>query len=272
MLYMMSLSLYRIDRSRELRGIFIFCALINAIYSSVWDVAMDWSLANPYSKNPFLRDFLAFRHRSVYYAAMIVDPVLRFSWIFYAIFAPDFQHSALLTFLVSLVEVLRRGIWAIFRVENEHCTNVCSFRASRDIPLPYQTSPTTDTPARLATIQDMDIAAVDSPATTTGADIERTASVPVRRQQTSQYPGTPTGTLSRVGNLLATAHARDFERRRSQGVLSVRSHGNDLPARGPDSSTEDDDEADEDDDEYHEQNLGHARPRRNRDGRPHLPN
>ncbi|EGE07104.1 EXS family protein, partial [Trichophyton equinum CBS 127.97] len=97
-LYYLTLSLYRIDKSTTLRGIFITFACLNAIYASVWDLAMDWSLCNPYSKNPYLRDFLGFRRRWVYYVAMIIDPILRFNWILYAIFIHDIQHSAVLSF------------------------------------------------------------------------------------------------------------------------------------------------------------------------------
>ncbi|EFR00998.1 SPX/EXS domain-containing protein [Nannizzia gypsea CBS 118893] len=139
-LYYLTLSLYRIDKSDTLRGIFITFACLNAIYASVWDLAMDWSLCNPYSKNPYLRDYLGFRRRWVYYIAMIIDPILRFNWILYAIFINDIQHSAVLSFAVALSEVCRRGMWTIFRVENEHCTNVGRFRASRDVPLPYDIS------------------------------------------------------------------------------------------------------------------------------------
>ncbi len=65
---------------------------------------------------------------------MALDPILRFNWIFYVIFTNNLQHSALLSFMVSLSEVLRRAMWTLFRVENEHCTNVGRFRASRDVP------------------------------------------------------------------------------------------------------------------------------------------
>ncbi|KZF20412.1 hypothetical protein L228DRAFT_27301 [Xylona heveae TC161] len=68
---------------------------------------------------------------------MVIDPLLRFNWVFYAIFSDEVQHSATLSFFISLSEVFRRGMWALFRVENEHCTNVGRFRASRDVPLPY---------------------------------------------------------------------------------------------------------------------------------------
>ncbi|KAI5287396.1 hypothetical protein KEM54_006024 [Ascosphaera aggregata] len=138
LVFYVMLSLYRIDRRSDLRAIFITFAVINALYSSTWDLAMDWSLGNIYSKNWGLRDSLALRRKWVYYAAMVLDPILRFNWIFYIIFPRDFQHSALLSFIVALSEVVRRGMWVIFRVENEHCTNVELFRASRDVPLPYE--------------------------------------------------------------------------------------------------------------------------------------
>lgn len=42
-----------------------------------------------------------------YYAAMVIDPILRFNWIFYAIpfFTDELQHNTLLGFFVALSEV-----------------------------------------------------------------------------------------------------------------------------------------------------------------------
>jgi hypothetical protein len=42
-LFYMSLSLYRIDKTYQLRAFFIFCATINSVYCSLWDLIMDWS-------------------------------------------------------------------------------------------------------------------------------------------------------------------------------------------------------------------------------------
>jgi hypothetical protein len=53
---------------------------------------------------------------------MVIDPLLRFNWVFYAFYINELQHSAALSFFVALTEVTRRGIWVLFRVENEHCT------------------------------------------------------------------------------------------------------------------------------------------------------
>ena len=57
--------------------------------------------APPYSHPRLLRDHLAFKSTWIYYAAMIIDPILRFNWIFYAIYGKEIQHSALLSFFVS---------------------------------------------------------------------------------------------------------------------------------------------------------------------------
>lgn len=182
---------------------------------------MDWSLLNPYAKKRFLRDTLAYKQTWIYYGAMVLDPILRFNWIFYAIFAHEIQHSAILSFLISFSEVIRRGIWLVFRVENEHCTNVGRFRASRDVPLPFHLQ-SSDSLSALEAGQvksDSQSAARDpatpakaprgsDAATTTGSEQHGTPSV--RRRK-----GSPRrGGLARVATLLADAHAQDFERRK----------------------------------------------------------
>jgi hypothetical protein len=82
---------------------------------------------DPYAKRPFLRSTLAFKYAWWYYAAIVVDPILRFNFILYAVYGHDVQHSTFIAFAVALSEVSRRGIWTLFRVENEHCAKcVCS--------------------------------------------------------------------------------------------------------------------------------------------------
>lgn len=104
---------------------------------------MDFSLLQRRARLPLLRDITGLKRTWVYYAIMVVDPLLRFSWIFYAIFTHNTQHSTLISFSCSLAEVLRRGMWALLRVENEHCGNVAVYKASRDTPLPYHLETTT---------------------------------------------------------------------------------------------------------------------------------
>lgn len=236
-LYYMSLSLYRIDTTASLRGLFIFFATVNALYCSTWDIAMDWSLGDPYATHPYLRDTLGYRRAWIYYAAMGLDPILRFSWIFYAIFGHETQHSTLVSFIIALAEVGRRGMWAIFRVENEHCSNVGRFRASRDIPLPYslETSPRESQESRRPT----------EGQSTTGVDLEQavpTAPDSLRlRKSRTPLPDTPvTRGIRRVGTMITQAHTQDFERRNRAGIVG------DDPERAsadkPDDSSEDDDD------------------------------
>ncbi|KAI3406359.2 SYG1 [Candida oxycetoniae] len=139
-IYYMTLSLYRIDRSLNKKVTFIMFASINSVYCSIWDIVMDWSLLQMGSKNFLLRDYLFYKNKYYYYAAMIIDVILRFQWIFYAFFGDQIQQSAVTSFCVALAEILRRFIWVFFRMENEHCTNVILFRASKETPLPYAVS------------------------------------------------------------------------------------------------------------------------------------
>ncbi|KAF8424745.1 EXS family-domain-containing protein [Tirmania nivea] len=126
------------------KAFFIALGTINAVYCSTWDLAMDWSLLNPYAAWPFLRQEMAFKRPIVYYIAMIVDSLLRFNWIFYVIYTQP-KYQIYVSFGISISEVIRRWIWAFFRMDNEHCTNVATFRAYREIPLPYELTPQTQT-------------------------------------------------------------------------------------------------------------------------------
>jgi len=218
-----------------MKALFITCATINSIYCSIWDVAMDWSLLNPYAPNPFLREELGYKRPWVYYCAMVIDPILRFNWIFYAIFESELQHSAILSFLVSLTEVCRRAIWTLFRVENEHCTNVGRFRASRDVPLPYEVPPPEEevydeadgerSPPPQHAIHLPQV----RPRAASGIDLETAtlhSAVPSphtlrRRTHTSGAPTFDSPLqrgIARVGTYIAAAHAQDFERKKRPSV------------------------------------------------------
>jgi len=240
--------MYRFNHGFSYKAFFIFCATFNAIYCSFWDVIMDWSLLDPHAKHKFLRQTLAYKSTWPYYIAMVIDPIIRFNWIFYAIYTADVQHSTIVSFLVGLTEVCRRGMWVIFRVENEHCTNVGRFRASRDAPLPYQLpssstttltsnspqGPTAETPQETLPTVERPEGVVHQPspasrsAQATGEDLSRVSSRPqrptdaLRRRKTDTHVESPvTRALNRVGTLLHSAHAQDFERRRKPELGTV---------------------------------------------------
>jgi len=179
---------------------------------------------------------------------MFLDPIFRFNWIFYIIYTKELQHSAILSFLVGFSEISRRGMWTLFRVENEHCTNVGRFRASRDVPLPYDIAstststlntldPSADANAadhaaskkhkRLTPASGQDgLSSAQQQATSrshasSGGDLERaatadTASSHPRQRRGNQQDATPVVQrgIARVGTMMAEAHAQDFERKR----------------------------------------------------------
>jgi hypothetical protein len=219
--YYMCLSMWRIHRQTRFQAPFLTFALLNSLYTSIWDVVMDWSLGNPYAKRILLRDELGFRYAWVYYAAILLDVVVRFNWIFYAIFSNDIQHSAFLSFFVALSEVFRRGVWSVFRVENEHCANVMKFHASREPKLPYkfdlsqrsrEGSQADDVQLQEQHNQTQDVSTVD---------VETGVGSPGLSSMRPRYPsGHPSGSLRRLSFRAGTAHTQDFERRQLPTYLS----------------------------------------------------
>ncbi|KAK1401322.1 hypothetical protein POM88_000927 [Heracleum sosnowskyi] len=74
-----------------------------------WDHVLDWGLLQGNSKNRWLRDKLLIPDHNVYFGAMVLN----------------------------VLEIIRRGIWNFFRLENEHLNNVGKYRAFKSIPLPF---------------------------------------------------------------------------------------------------------------------------------------
>ncbi|KAF9614583.1 hypothetical protein IFM89_019366, partial [Coptis chinensis] len=46
-------------------------------------------------------------------------------------------HPQALITIVASLEIIRRGIWNFFRLENEHLNNVGKYRAFKSVPLPF---------------------------------------------------------------------------------------------------------------------------------------
>jgi len=157
---------------------------------------------------------------------MILDPILRFNWIFYSIYTHDLQHSTIASFFVGFTEVTRRGIWTIFRVENEHCANVARFKASRDVPLPYdiESSPEDSTvePQQSNSAQPVTPGTPASKLSSFTRQKSRTTGRADLGDDAQQTPdsefrrrGPPTRTFTTI---LANAHTQDFEKKRKPGA------------------------------------------------------
>ncbi|XVF03293.1 hypothetical protein REPUB_Repub04eG0248900 [Reevesia pubescens] len=111
---------------------------VATIMNTYWDIAMDWGLLQRHSKNVYLRDKLIVPHKSVYFTAMAVNIVLRVAWMQLVLeFNLQSLHKMAITTVISCLEIIRRGIWNFFRLENEHLNNVGKFRAFKSVPLPF---------------------------------------------------------------------------------------------------------------------------------------
>ncbi|KAI9476391.1 MAG: EXS family-domain-containing protein [Benjaminiella poitrasii] len=128
--------------------IWILFVFINSMYSFWWDISMDWNLINvtvnsqqideqhqqkillPPQKHSIpiihFRRQLYFSQTGWYIVAIFFDFLLRITWGFKLsshIYIRKLDGSI---FLMELLEVIRRWIWVMFRVENEWVKKVYS--------------------------------------------------------------------------------------------------------------------------------------------------
>ncbi|KAG2696705.1 hypothetical protein I3843_07G070400 [Carya illinoinensis] len=129
---------YSLDKGLGWKTLAWIFSAIAAIVSTYWDLVFDWGLLQRQSKNRWLRDKLLIPHKSVYFGAMVLNVVLRFAWLQTVLgFKVSFLHRESLITIVASLEIIRRGIWNFFRLENEHLNNVGKYRAFKSVPLPF---------------------------------------------------------------------------------------------------------------------------------------
>ncbi|KAI9252395.1 EXS family-domain-containing protein [Phascolomyces articulosus] len=116
--------------------VFVF---INSMYSFWWDISVDWNLINisasprttmthhghqhhlHHYTTPIVRfrRHLHFNESGPYYAAMMIDFILRTTWslkLSSHLYVKRLEGSI---FMMELLEVIRRWVWVIFRMESE---------------------------------------------------------------------------------------------------------------------------------------------------------
>ncbi|KAM7268075.1 hypothetical protein ACFE04_010241 [Oxalis oulophora] len=130
---------YELNKGTTIRIFAIVTSVVAVTVNTYWDLVIDWGLLRSDSKNRWLRDKLAVPHKSVYFVAMVMNGILRLAWMQTVVgfTALPILHNKVLVAIGSSLEVIRRGLWNFFRVENEHLNNVGHFRASKSVPLPF---------------------------------------------------------------------------------------------------------------------------------------
>ncbi|KAL3631192.1 hypothetical protein CASFOL_024176 [Castilleja foliolosa] len=113
-------------------------SIIATTVSTYWDIVIDWGLFQRHSKNPYLRDKLLISNKSVYFVAIVLNVLLRLAWMQTVMGITVFSlHRQTMTTLMACLEIIRRGLWNFFRLENEHLNNVGKYRAFKSVPLPF---------------------------------------------------------------------------------------------------------------------------------------
>ncbi|XP_030956494.1 phosphate transporter PHO1 homolog 3-like isoform X2 [Quercus lobata] len=129
---------YSLDKGMHWKSLAWISSVIAAMVSTYWDLVIDWGLLQRRSKNRWLRDKLLIHNKSVYFGAMVLNVLLRFAWMQTVLgLKVSFLHTKSLVAIVASLEIIRRGMWNFFRLENEHLNNVGKYRAFKSVPLPF---------------------------------------------------------------------------------------------------------------------------------------
>ncbi|CAB1117872.1 unnamed protein product [Ectocarpus sp. CCAP 1310/34] len=163
--------------------------VVSTLYTFSWDVLQDWGLGHP--MYGFLRKKRLFPRSSVYYAAVVLDLVLRFNWL-YSLIPPGhnplpFMHSSTLPVVITtnviVCEFLRRTMWGFFRVENEHLNNTEGYRSTDHVPLHFTTPTAREKPRKKGVLVIGEVLAV-----TVGGIAMATAAIMAARDQMRASP------------------------------------------------------------------------------------
>jgi xenotropic and polytropic retrovirus receptor 1 len=115
--------------------------LTSTLYSWSWDVRKDWSLFQRGTVATLRTRRMLSPRPGVYYAAAVADLVLRFAWAYTLI--PDSDQKNLISLgsamapITAALEIIRRSMWSVLRLENEHLHNTSGFRTLEKIPMHF---------------------------------------------------------------------------------------------------------------------------------------
>lgn len=112
-----------IESKTNIHMMMLVAATVNSSLSYGWDIVMDWGLIS-FNIRPSSKALFYFRPRlfyPIYYhlVAAIINLILRFSWMITMYEAARAMNPGSLVLLIEAVEIIRRFIWNIFRVEWE---------------------------------------------------------------------------------------------------------------------------------------------------------
>ena len=110
----------------------IFIGAISTCYNLFWDIYLDWGCGRQNNLHFFLREKLTYPQVS-YYLAIIYDIIIRTTWTWNFIHIKS-SLSEWKNLLTCTLEVIRRAVWVLIRVENENLSNPENYRTILAIP------------------------------------------------------------------------------------------------------------------------------------------
>lgn len=111
-------------------------ASVSTLYNLFWDFYLDWGLMRPNNNYFLLREKITYPQIS-YYIAIILDIILStmWTWNFIPIRSSLTEWRNILT---CNLDVIKRFIWVLIRIENEILANPEGYRTILAIPeVPY---------------------------------------------------------------------------------------------------------------------------------------
>ena len=111
---------------------------ISSCCSFTWDIIIDFGFLEK-GKNYPLRNKLYYKPIFIYYFIALYNFVLRFFWLL--TISPEvlgsFVRPETLSIILNSLEITRRGLWNILKVENKHIDISKEFKVSNDVELPF---------------------------------------------------------------------------------------------------------------------------------------
>ncbi|KAI9297453.1 EXS-domain-containing protein [Neoconidiobolus thromboides FSU 785] len=125
--------------------------MFNSLYSFYWDLVMDWDLyfkwrnnneyrninnnddnydsVATYSSNKYniLNRELLFKEPIIYYIIVVINLLLRITWVLKLTQSSHINQSPITDFLLELLELFRRFFWIFLRMEKEYLSMYMSF-------------------------------------------------------------------------------------------------------------------------------------------------
>eukprot|EP00439_Symbiodinium_sp_Y106_P065869 s891_g10.t1 len=134
--YLCSLMVVIVSRT-ESTMLLVAVSTTATLYAFIWDVGLDWGLSY---KELWLRSDLTGRQFPVkaYWLCSLLDIFARSTWVFTlmptSVVTGNIVVRVILVSVMSSIEIIRRSMWAVLRIEYEQVSNASGFRALLWVP------------------------------------------------------------------------------------------------------------------------------------------